>query len=387
MRRRSRATSTPGITRPTARRTASRSSCSRKTSIITTDAQRHHMTTATIGAAKITRIEETYEHFFEAQDILRRLARRDRRRAHALDGAEPLRSGERLPQAQHPLVADRDRRPQDPDRHLRRQSQDRASIGRSGTSSTRPTSSASRRPASKPEEIDMVMCTHLHVDHVGWNTRLDNGRWVPTFPNAQLRLQQDRLRSFPRHRSRSEERPGDRRRVARQRAADRRGRALRRWSTAREAIEEHLSLDAGARPHARPCAHQACLAGPPGVLQRRHASITSSRSIIRPGTASRASISRAARRSRRMTAGKMRRIGRAADAAAFRRAAYLPHRREGRRLHAAVCVTGSAGDLTCSGRTPRPSSRAGIRRSSGKRAISRIGERHLQFAAAPAARG
>lgn len=37
----------------------------------------------------------------------------------------------------------------------------------------------------KPEEIDMVMCTHLHVDHVGWNTRLDNGRWVPTFPNAK----------------------------------------------------------------------------------------------------------------------------------------------------------------------------------------------------------
>ena len=37
----------------------------------------------------------------------------------------------------------------------------------------------------KPEEIDMVMCTHLHVDHVGWNTKLDNGRWVPTFPNAK----------------------------------------------------------------------------------------------------------------------------------------------------------------------------------------------------------
>ena len=29
------------------------------------------------------------------------------------------------------------------------------------------------------------MCTHLHWDHVGWNTRLDNGRWVPTFPNAR----------------------------------------------------------------------------------------------------------------------------------------------------------------------------------------------------------
>jgi glyoxylase-like metal-dependent hydrolase (beta-lactamase superfamily II) len=34
-------------------------------------------------------------------------------------------------------------------------------------------------------DIDFVMCTHLHVDHVGWNTRLVNGRWVPTFPNAR----------------------------------------------------------------------------------------------------------------------------------------------------------------------------------------------------------
>ncbi|MEM7425757.1 MAG: MBL fold metallo-hydrolase [Pseudomonadota bacterium] len=34
------------------------------------------------------------------------------------------------------------------------------------------------------EDIDFVMCTHLHTDHVGWNTKLENGRWVPTFPNA-----------------------------------------------------------------------------------------------------------------------------------------------------------------------------------------------------------
>jgi glyoxylase-like metal-dependent hydrolase (beta-lactamase superfamily II) len=36
-----------------------------------------------------------------------------------------------------------------------------------------------------PESIDTVLCTHLHVDHVGWNTRLDGKRWVPTFPNAR----------------------------------------------------------------------------------------------------------------------------------------------------------------------------------------------------------
>ena len=35
------------------------------------------------------------------------------------------------------------------------------------------------------DDIDYVMCTHLHVDHVGWNTRLENGRWVPTFPKAR----------------------------------------------------------------------------------------------------------------------------------------------------------------------------------------------------------
>ncbi len=35
------------------------------------------------------------------------------------------------------------------------------------------------------EGVDMVICTHLHVDHVGWNTMLEDGKWVPTFPNAR----------------------------------------------------------------------------------------------------------------------------------------------------------------------------------------------------------
>ena len=35
------------------------------------------------------------------------------------------------------------------------------------------------------EAVDMVLCTHLHVDHVGWNTMLENDRWVPTFPKAR----------------------------------------------------------------------------------------------------------------------------------------------------------------------------------------------------------
>jgi len=38
---------------------------------------------------------------------------------------------------------------------------------------------------ARPDEIDLVMCTHLHHDHVGWNTQLRDGRWQPTFPNAR----------------------------------------------------------------------------------------------------------------------------------------------------------------------------------------------------------
>lgn len=55
-----------------------------------------------------------------------------------------------------------------------------------------------------PEAVDLVLLTHLHADHVGWNTRLQGERWVPTFPNARyifsereyaynLALYQDRM--------------------------------------------------------------------------------------------------------------------------------------------------------------------------------------------------
>lgn len=39
-----------------------------------------------------------------------------------------------------------------------------------------------------PDTIDTVVCTHLHVDHVGWNTHLVDGKWVPTFPRARYLL-------------------------------------------------------------------------------------------------------------------------------------------------------------------------------------------------------
>ena len=42
-----------------------------------------------------------------------------------------------------------------------------------------------RKAGARPEDIDFVFCTHLHVDHCGWNTQLVDGKWVPTFPNAR----------------------------------------------------------------------------------------------------------------------------------------------------------------------------------------------------------
>ncbi len=48
----------------------------------------------------------------------------------------------------------------------------------------------------RPEDVDLVMCTHFHVDHVGWTTRLENGRWVPTFPNARYIFSREEYTRF-----------------------------------------------------------------------------------------------------------------------------------------------------------------------------------------------
>jgi glyoxylase-like metal-dependent hydrolase (beta-lactamase superfamily II) len=45
-----------------------------------------------------------------------------------------------------------------------------------------------REVGHPPESVDIVLSTHLHVDHVGWNTRLADDRWVPTFPNARYMM-------------------------------------------------------------------------------------------------------------------------------------------------------------------------------------------------------
>jgi glyoxylase-like metal-dependent hydrolase (beta-lactamase superfamily II) len=44
-----------------------------------------------------------------------------------------------------------------------------------------------------PADVDIVFCTHLHVDHVGWNTQRQDKRWVPTFPNARYLIGRDEL--------------------------------------------------------------------------------------------------------------------------------------------------------------------------------------------------
>jgi len=47
-----------------------------------------------------------------------------------------------------------------------------------------------------PESVDVVVCTHLHVDHVGWNTRLQDGKWVPTFPGARYLIWREEHRHW-----------------------------------------------------------------------------------------------------------------------------------------------------------------------------------------------
>jgi glyoxylase-like metal-dependent hydrolase (beta-lactamase superfamily II) len=47
-----------------------------------------------------------------------------------------------------------------------------------------------------PGQVDAVFCTHLHADHVGWNTRLENGAWVPTFPRARYLIGRAEMAHF-----------------------------------------------------------------------------------------------------------------------------------------------------------------------------------------------
>src|SRR5215472_14792776 len=141
------------------------------------------MTTVTIGQASITRIEEMYTAgwdapaFFpdwQAEAVEKHLSWMV---PHHFDPTKNalklsihswlLRIGRRTVLIDT-CIGNHKERPSRPEWH-RMETRYLARLGEAGV---------------RPEEIDLVMCTHLHADHVGWNTRLDNGRWVPTFPNA-----------------------------------------------------------------------------------------------------------------------------------------------------------------------------------------------------------
>jgi metallo-beta-lactamase superfamily protein len=59
-------------------------------------------------------------------------------------------------------------------------------------------------------DVDVVINTHIHSDHVGWNTKLENGTWVPTFPNARYLMPAPDYRFFPSGRVRGEVGAADR---------------------------------------------------------------------------------------------------------------------------------------------------------------------------------
>jgi glyoxylase-like metal-dependent hydrolase (beta-lactamase superfamily II) len=54
----------------------------------------------------------------------------------------------------------------------------------------------------QPQDIDLVVCTHLHHDHCGWNTQLRDGKWVPTFPDARYILRQEEFDRWGQDRNR-----------------------------------------------------------------------------------------------------------------------------------------------------------------------------------------
>ncbi len=58
------------------------------------------------------------------------------------------------------------------------------------------------------EAIDYVFCTHLHIDHCGWNTILRNGRWVPTFPNAKYVFHKKEYAAWEAAHQRGDDPPG-----------------------------------------------------------------------------------------------------------------------------------------------------------------------------------
>jgi glyoxylase-like metal-dependent hydrolase (beta-lactamase superfamily II) len=142
------------------------------------------VSTFTIGAATITRIEETYEPNFEAAKFFAewRPDVVERHREWMLPHHYDPTSG-KLKLSIHSWLV----------RVGGRTILIDACVGNDKPRPNRPLWHMMKTPyldrlekaGAKPADVDVVMCTHLHNDHVGWNTRLSDGRWIPTFPNAR----------------------------------------------------------------------------------------------------------------------------------------------------------------------------------------------------------
>ena len=185
-----------------------------------------------------------------------------------------------------------------------------------------------------PDQIDMVMCTHLHVDHVGWNTQLENGRWVPTFKNAKYVWSQEDFDFYSKLDKDPEKGPAN-------------GGSFR--DSVLPVVEAGMAqmvkggsqLDENLRITPAPGHTPGTIRiefesqGREGAVLRRHpaprrAGLSSRMEQLRlprPGQCAQV----AARGDR-----ALRRLGRAADALPFRRAVHLPHRPQGRRLRATL---------------------------------------------------
>ena len=81
------------------------------------------------------------------------------------------------------------------------------------------------------DAIDYVFCTHLHIDHTGWNTRLEGGRWVPTFPNAKYIFHKREYEFWEQHANAPTRSPAFAGDLAAELPADRRGRTRACWWT------------------------------------------------------------------------------------------------------------------------------------------------------------
>ena len=253
------------------------------------------MTTATVGAAKITRIEETYGIFFEAKTFFADW--RDEIVAEHMgwmvpDHYDPATGFLKL--SIHSLAA-RDRRPENPDRHLRRQSQiaqASAVLGQAQHALSRAARGGRREAGGhRHGDVHAPARRSRRLEHAARQRPLG-----ADIPEREVRLQQDRLRPFPRAS------------IAIRRKGPAIGGALR--DSVLPIVEAGLCQmvdgardDRGAsrarrpRPATRPvtCIIKLASQGRAGVLLRRHHPSRRSRSITRPGTASRASIRPTAR--------------------------------------------------------------------------------------------